>query len=162
VKTSGLIYIVYITSPMLLITRGSPGQAVQSGRDRPGSGVYKRRLGVLGLYILYITSPRLLITRGSPGQAVQSDRDGPGPGVYKRRPGVLGFSFSRPSRFISDNVHLGACGGGCSKARAAVDSRPVDDVVVAPRPGCVVAAVPRSGVVVAVPRSVARWRRLLI
>jgi hypothetical protein len=63
------------------------------------------------IYILYITSPELPITRGSPGQTVQSGRAEPGPSVYKRRPEVLGFSFSCPSRFISDNAHPNACDG---------------------------------------------------
>jgi hypothetical protein len=69
---------------------------------------------------------------------VQSGRAGLGPDVYKRKPRVLVFSFSRPSRFISDR----ACDdGGCPRARAAV--------------------VPRFGVVAAVPRSVAAapWSR---
>jgi hypothetical protein len=62
---------------------------------------------------LYIRSPGLPITKESPGQTVQSGRAGPHPDVYKIGPGVLGFSFSRPSRFISD--------GGCPIARATVD-----------------------------------------
>ena len=62
---------------------------------------------------MYIRSPGLPITKGSPGQTVQSGRAGPHPDVYKIGPGVLGFSFSRPSRFISD--------GGCPIARATVD-----------------------------------------
>jgi hypothetical protein len=35
------IYILYVTSPRLPITRGSPGQMVQSGRAEPGSDCYK-------------------------------------------------------------------------------------------------------------------------
>jgi hypothetical protein len=65
------------------------------------------------IYILYIRSPGLPITKESPGQTVQSGRARPHPDVYKIGPGVLGFSFSRPSRFISD--------GGCPIARATVD-----------------------------------------
>jgi hypothetical protein len=42
------IYILYIRSPVLPITRGSPGQTVQSGRAGPGSHVYIRKSGVLG------------------------------------------------------------------------------------------------------------------
>jgi hypothetical protein len=37
-----------VKSPELLITRGSPGQTVQTGRAEPGSDVYKTRPGVLG------------------------------------------------------------------------------------------------------------------
>jgi hypothetical protein len=39
---------LYIRSPELPITRGSPGQTVQSGRAEPGSHVYIRKSGVLG------------------------------------------------------------------------------------------------------------------
>jgi hypothetical protein len=39
---------LYIRSPGLPITRGSPGQTVQSGRAEPGPHVYKRKSGVLG------------------------------------------------------------------------------------------------------------------
>jgi hypothetical protein len=42
------IYILCSTSLGLLITRGSPGQTVQSGRAGPGPNVYKRIPGVLG------------------------------------------------------------------------------------------------------------------
>jgi hypothetical protein len=71
---------------------------------------------------------------------VQSGRAGPGPDVYKTRPGVLGFSFSCPSRFISDDV---CDDGGCPTACAAVDPQPV---AAAPLPRRVVVAVPRSTV----------------
>jgi hypothetical protein len=48
-----LIYIyIYIWSPGLPITRGSPGSTVPSGSAAPGLGVYKRRLGALGFYFL--------------------------------------------------------------------------------------------------------------
>jgi hypothetical protein len=39
---------LYIRSPGLPITRGSPSQTVQSGRAGPGPHVYKRKSGVLG------------------------------------------------------------------------------------------------------------------
>jgi hypothetical protein len=42
------IYRLYIRSSGLPITRGSPGQTVQSGRAGPGSDVYKRKSVVLG------------------------------------------------------------------------------------------------------------------
>jgi hypothetical protein len=42
------IYILYIRSPGLPITKGSPGQAVQSGRAGPHPDVYKTGPGVLG------------------------------------------------------------------------------------------------------------------
>jgi hypothetical protein len=43
------IYIyIYIWSPVLPITRGSPGQTVPSDRAGPGPHVYKRKSGVLG------------------------------------------------------------------------------------------------------------------
>jgi hypothetical protein len=42
------IYSLYIKSPGLPITRGSPGRTVQSGRAGPGPDVYKTRPGVLG------------------------------------------------------------------------------------------------------------------
>jgi hypothetical protein len=42
------IYILYIRSPGLSITRVSPGQTVQSGRAGPGPQVYKRKSRVLG------------------------------------------------------------------------------------------------------------------
>jgi hypothetical protein len=41
------IYILYIMSSVLPITRESSGQTVQSGRARPGPDVYKRKPGVL-------------------------------------------------------------------------------------------------------------------
>jgi hypothetical protein len=41
------IYILYIRSPGLPITKGSPGQTVQSGRAGPGPDVYKRKSIVL-------------------------------------------------------------------------------------------------------------------
>jgi hypothetical protein len=44
-----MIYILYIRSPGLPITSGSPGQTVQSGRARPGPDVYKRKFVVLGI-----------------------------------------------------------------------------------------------------------------
>jgi hypothetical protein len=47
-----MIYILYIRSPDLPITRGSSGQAVQFGRAGPGSDVYKRKSGVLGFSFL--------------------------------------------------------------------------------------------------------------
>jgi hypothetical protein len=40
---------VYIRSPGLPITKGSPGQTVQSGRAGPGPDVYKRKSVVLGI-----------------------------------------------------------------------------------------------------------------
>jgi hypothetical protein len=43
------IYILYIRSPGLPITKGSPGQTVQSGRVGPGPDVYKRKSVVLGI-----------------------------------------------------------------------------------------------------------------
>jgi hypothetical protein len=39
---------IYIRSPELPITRGSPHQTVQSGRAGSGPHVYKRKSGVLG------------------------------------------------------------------------------------------------------------------
>jgi hypothetical protein len=50
------IYRLYIRSPGLPITRGSTGQAVQSGRAGPGPDVYKRKSGVLG-FSFYAPSP---------------------------------------------------------------------------------------------------------
>jgi hypothetical protein len=41
------LYILYIMSHVLLITKGSSGQTVSSSHARPGPGVYKRRPGVL-------------------------------------------------------------------------------------------------------------------
>jgi hypothetical protein len=49
------IYSLYIKSPELPITRGSPGRAVQLGRVRPGPDVYKTRSGVLGFSFLRST-----------------------------------------------------------------------------------------------------------
>jgi hypothetical protein len=43
------IYILYIRSSGLPITKGSPGQTVQSGRARPYLDVYKRKVVVLGI-----------------------------------------------------------------------------------------------------------------
>jgi hypothetical protein len=40
--THTYIYILYIRSPELPITKGSPGQKVQSGRAGPGPDVFKR------------------------------------------------------------------------------------------------------------------------
>jgi hypothetical protein len=58
-----------------------------------------------------------------------------------------------PPRFISDSAHSGACdGGSCSRAPATTDPRPVAMVAAAPRAGHAREAVPRS---------VARYRRLL-
>jgi hypothetical protein len=42
------IYRLYIRSPGLPITKGSPGQTVQSGRAGPHPDVYKTGPGVLG------------------------------------------------------------------------------------------------------------------
>jgi hypothetical protein len=42
------IYRLYIRSPGLPITRGSPGQTVQFGRAGLGPHIYKRKSGVLG------------------------------------------------------------------------------------------------------------------
>jgi hypothetical protein len=43
------IYILYIRSPGLPITKGSPDQTVQSDRAGPGPYVYKRKSVVLGI-----------------------------------------------------------------------------------------------------------------
>jgi hypothetical protein len=50
------IYIyIYINSPVLPITRGSPGRMVQSGRVGPGPDVYKTGPGVLRFSFLRFT-----------------------------------------------------------------------------------------------------------
>jgi hypothetical protein len=49
------IYILYIKSPGLPITRGSPGRTVQSGRAGPHPDVYKTGSGVLGFSFLRST-----------------------------------------------------------------------------------------------------------
>jgi hypothetical protein len=46
------LYILYIMSPGLPITRGSQGKMVPSGQARPGPGVYKRRLRAPGFSFL--------------------------------------------------------------------------------------------------------------
>jgi hypothetical protein len=47
-NTRESLYILYIRSSGLSITRGSPNQTVQSGRAGPSPDVYKRKSGVLG------------------------------------------------------------------------------------------------------------------
>jgi hypothetical protein len=49
------IYSLYIKSPGLPITRGSPSRTVQSGRAGPDSNVYKTGPGVLGFSFLRST-----------------------------------------------------------------------------------------------------------
>jgi hypothetical protein len=49
------IYSLYIRSPGLPITRGSPGRTVQSGRAGPHPDVYKTGPGVLGFSFLRST-----------------------------------------------------------------------------------------------------------
>jgi hypothetical protein len=51
-RTSTYIYSLYIKSPRLPITRGSPGRTVQSDRAGPGPDVYKTGSGVLGFNFL--------------------------------------------------------------------------------------------------------------
>jgi hypothetical protein len=46
------IYSLYIRSPELPITRGSPGRTVQSGRAGPHPDVYKTGLEVIGFSFL--------------------------------------------------------------------------------------------------------------
>jgi hypothetical protein len=49
------IYSLFIKSPELPVTRGSPGRTVQSGRAGPGPDVYKTGPGVLGFSFLRST-----------------------------------------------------------------------------------------------------------
>jgi hypothetical protein len=49
------IYGLYIRSPRLQITRGSPGRTVQSGRAGQHPDVYKTGPGVLGFSFLRFT-----------------------------------------------------------------------------------------------------------
>jgi hypothetical protein len=46
---------LYIRSPGLPITRGSPGRTVHTGRAGPDPDVYKTGLGVLGFSFLRST-----------------------------------------------------------------------------------------------------------
>ena len=55
---------MYIRSPGLPITRGSPGQTVQSGRAGPGPDVYKRKSVVLGS--VFHASSRFISDGGCP------------------------------------------------------------------------------------------------
>jgi hypothetical protein len=139
------IYIyIYIRSPGLPITKGIPGQTVQSGRAGPGLDVYKRKSVVLG--ISFSRPSQFISDGGCPIARAAVDPRPVAAVAVAARPRHVVAVVPRPAAVAPDPEGERR---QCPCAVAAVP-RPV---AATPLPRRAVAKIPRSGVVATVPRS---------
>jgi hypothetical protein len=126
------------------ITKGSPGQTVQSGRAGPGPDVYKRKSVVLGS--VFHAPSRFISDGGCPIARAAVDPRSVAAVAVAPRPRHAVVAVPRPAAAAPDPEGERR---QCPCVVAAVP-RPV---AATPLPRRGVAEVPRSGVVAAVPRS---------